>query len=1099
MSIKLTIVMLITTLMQVSASSFAQRLNLQQKDVSLKEVFTEIKKQTGYDVFYREGKLNSKQRIHANFNNASLQEVMKVCLSKQAMDFVLFEKTIVIKEKDQFGLSASNLQAWVSITGKVIDSKGQPFPGVGVKLKGTSNSTNTDTDGNYVLTGPDETGTLVFSYMGYATQEINITAGSKTINVTMQEEPKNLSEVVVVAYGTQKKSSLTAAVSTVKMDDIRNIPRPNILQSLSGRVPGLTVHETNGEPGSSPEILVRGIGTIDGNDNGPLVLIDGSPSTGLSNLAPADIESISVLKDAAAAAIYGSRAANGVLLVTTKRGGQMDKAVIEFNTYAGIQSPTRFPKTVSSFEYATLVNEAMSNEGKAPVYNENDLRLFKDGTDPVMHANTNWLEEVTQKQAPIVNNYLSASGNSAIGRYFVSGEYMYQKGSIKHIDNFNRVNLRANITSKISDKLELQMLTSYQTSKRDADGVMNIFSNVLRASPTAAVRYPNGYYGGTMFANGNYLWKTGNQVQVIENYGPVDYRKSTYTINGSLQYKPIEPLTLKLMSVYQAGNDEYSSYQGKFETYDFFDRTLEIGRNSLTEKWTKRNKYDLQATATYEKRFGKHYLNVLTGYSQELFREDRINAYRGDFINDELFELGAGDAATQTNGGGADHWAFMSGFGRLTYNFNEKYLFEATGRYDGSSRLAAGNRWDFFPSVSAGWNIQKEGFMKNIKWLDVLKFRASIGTLGNAEKLGFYEPYPRLNVGPKYSFNDKQVVGVLYGNPANPELTWETSTTYNLGLDASIKNGLLGFELDIWQKRTNDILLTVPVSSIVGLPKAEVTTNAGKVGSHGFDLILTHQKQVNDDFSYNASFTISGWRSWVIDLKDRATPFGSLRPTGDLGDYYGYEATGIINSDQQLANYRNLDGVPPQIGMGDLMYKDQNGDGKIDYMDQVKIGNRYVKTQYGLNLGFKYKSFDLGVLFQGTFNTDRVWDGYTRNVLMNYNSPLALHLDRWTPENRNADASIPRLLQNYAHNRENSSWWIKSGEYIRLKNLQLGYTLPSNVLRKLKVQSLRAYFAATNLLTYAPDYVDGFDPERDIYDQWYPNYTVVSLGLNLRF
>ncbi|RZK62468.1 MAG: TonB-dependent receptor, partial [Pedobacter sp.] len=327
--------------------------------------------------------------------------------------------------------------------------------------------------------------------------------------------------------------------------------------------------------------------------------------------------------------------------------------------------------------------------------------------------------------------------------------------------------------------------------------------------------------------------------------------------------------------------------------------------------------------------------------------------------------------------------SLASFYGRLTYSINDRYLFTATGRYDGSSRLASGNRWDFFPSVSAGWNIQKESFMRNLKWLDLLKVRGSIGTLGNAEKLGFYEPYPRLSVGPKYSFNDTQVVGVLYGNPANPDLKWETSTTYNLGLDASFKNGLFGFEADIWEKRTNDILLTVPVSTIVGLPSANMTTNAGKVGSHGFDLVLTHNNRVNADFSYNAAFTISGWRSWVIDLKDRATPFGTLRPTGDLGDWYGYQAVSIINTEEQLANYRNLDGVPPQIGMGDLMYKDQNGDGRLDYMDQVRIGNRFVKTQFGLNMGFQYKAFDFAVLFQGAANTDRVWDGYTRNALMN--------------------------------------------------------------------------------------------------------------------
>ncbi|WP_256009378.1 TonB-dependent receptor [Desertivirga xinjiangensis] len=1102
MRINLTFIVLITAFLQISVAGYGQRISLSEENASLVKVLRKIQSQSGYKILYGDEVVSNARPVSVRFRNATIKEVLDKCFEGQALSYTIKEKTIIVQPRVKAaGTLRSELPPPVIVKGTVTDAKGLPLPGVSVKVKGTNQSVSTASDGNFTLSAPADNAILVFTYIGFITKEVPLSQGL-TLNVTLEEELKALSEVVVVGYGTQRKSSLTAAVSTVKMEDIRNTPRPDVLQSLAGRVPGLTVHETNGEPGSAPEVLVRGVATIPGDNTspaGPLVLIDGSPSTGLSNLAPGDIESISVLKDAAAAAIYGARAANGVLLVTTKKGGQMDKAVIEFNTYTGIQSPTRFPGTVSSYEYATMINEALTNEGKAPVYSENDLRSFQAGTDPVMHPNTNWLEAVTQKHVPIVNNYLSASGNSKIGRYFLSGEYMYQKGSVKHIDHYNRVNLRANVTSKLSEKLQLQVLTSYQHTKRDAAGTMAIFSNVLRNSPAAAIRYPNGYYAGTMFANGNYLWRVGNQVQVIENYGPVDNRASNYSVNGSLEYKPIKDLTLKLMGVYQAGTGDSSSYQQQFETYDFFERTVELGRNGLKQRWGKSNKYDIQATATYEKKFGNHYLNLLGGYSQESFKQSWIRGERQDFINDELFELNAGDAATQINWGSSAHWAFMSGFGRLSYNFKERYLFEFTGRYDGSSRLSKGNRWDFFPSVSAGWNIQKESFMQNVKWLDLLKLRFSVGQLGNAEKLGLYEPYPRLSVGPHYTFDDTQVVGVRYGNPANPDLTWETTTTYNLGLDGSIRNGLLGFEADIWEKHTDDILLTVPVSTIIGLPTAQMTTNAGKVASHGFDLVLSHNNRINEDLRYNASFTISGWRSWVVDLKDKATPFGEYRPNGDLGDYHGYQATGIINSPEQLINYRNLEGVPPQIGLGDLMYKDQNGDGKIDYMDQVKIGNRYVKTQYGINLGMQYKAFDLAVFVQGAFNTERIMTDYVKNYIMNYNSPLEIHLDRWTPANQNAGAAYPRSLMNYGHNRENSSWWIKSGEYVRLKNVQLGYNLPAKAVSSLKIQSLRAYVAASNLFTYAPNYVDGFDPERDMIDWWYPNFRVVSLGLNLRF
>ncbi|PTT00935.1 hypothetical protein DBR11_08590 [Pedobacter sp. HMWF019] len=1102
MRIKLTFIMLVTVFLQISNASYGQRISLSERNTPLGQILKKIQNQTEYKILYADELIHDAHPVTINVTNGTLEEVLAKCFQYQNLSYIIKEKTIVVKPKqittwkDQNGL----LNEQILIKGTVSDHTGQPLSGVSVRLKGTSVAVSTDGNGNFSLKVPDQRGSLVFSYIGYIVKEVPLSAGP-VISVTLEEEVNAMNEVVVVGYGTQKKSSLTAAVSTVKMQDLENNPRPNIISSLAGRVPGMTISETSGEPGSSPSIIVRGIGTIDGASSDPLVLIDGVPGGNLGTLAPGDIESISVLKDAAAASIYGARAANGVILVTTKKGGKMDKAEINFNTYAGFQSPTTFPKTINAFEYATLLNEAATNEGKTKVYSDDDLRLFQDGTDPDMHANTNWLDEITQKNALISNNYLSASGNSAIGRYFLSGEYLYQKGSVKTIDHYHRINLRSNVTSKISDKLELQMLASYLRTNRDANWATGLFNQALRASATSPVRFSDGHWGGQMFANGNYLTSTFNPVSVIEQYGPVSNNLTQYNVTGSLNYKPIKNLTVNVMGSFIGGYADNSAYNKKSESWDFITRKVsQYIPNSLNEDWNKENKYNLQVTATYEKTFGDHYFKAMGGYSQESYRIDKISAYRRDFINDELYELNAGDAATQTNNGSADHWAFMSGFSRLNYAYKDKYLLEVTARYDGSSRFAKDHRWGLFPSVSLGWNMQKEKFMENMKAVDLLKLRFSYGQLGNAEKVGLYESYANLNSGAYYNFDDKQVVGVLLGNPANTNLSWETTSTYNLGLDGSFYKGLLGFEFDLWKKQTNDILLSVPVSTVIGLPSSRITTNAGKVGSHGYDFMLTHSKQINADWSYNASFTISGWKSWIIDLKDRATPFSdSLRPGGDLGDIYGYQVTGIINSQEQLKNYKNLDGVPPQIGLGDLAYKDQNGDGRIDYLDKVKIGNSYVKTQFGLNLGMKYKNFDLNVFLQGAGNTNRVISDYIRNVLLNYNSPLAVNLDRWTPENHNANAQFPRILQNYDHNRSDSDWWIRNGSYLRLKNLQIGYTFPSGMLQKSKIQSLRLYAAASNLFTYAPDYVDGFDPERDINNDWYPNFRVISFGVNLKF
>lgn len=1100
MRIKIIVLLVISMAVQVNAAVHAQKFTLQERNVSLKEIFREIKKQTGYDVFYKSSVLNANQKINASFSDSPLNEVMQTCLQKQPLDFVVYENTIVVKEKHTQSKDVTAESQGIRIQGTVTDTKEVRLPGVTVQVKGTSVAAVTDVDGNFTLTLPEDSATLVFSYMGFATKEVKVSASNNPVLVKLEEAYKDINEVVVVGYGTQKKSSMTAAISTVNMKDIANIPRPNVISSLEGRVPGLTVTETSGEPGSSPTLLVRGVGTIDGATD-PLVVVDGTPNGNLANIAPGDIETISVLKDAAAAAIYGARAANGVILVTTKQGGSIGKTLLSFNTYTGLQQPTRTPRTLNSYEYATLVNEAAENEGRTTVYSDDDLRLFKEGTDQDMHANTDWLDAVLLKNAPIANNYLSASGNSKVGSYFISGEYLYQKGSTRDIDHYHRTNLRANVTSRISDKLQLQLLTSYSRTNRDASDVTNIFSNALRASPTSPIKFSDGHWGGQMFANGNYLWATSNQVSVIKQYGPVENNMTNYNVNANLEYKPVTGLTLKVQGVYQTSNSDASYYTRKSETWDFINRTVsQTVPNSLNENWGKDVKYDLQAMGTYEKDFGKHAIKLLAGYSQESYRTDNISAYRKDFINDGLYELNAGDAATQTNNGSADHWAFMSGFGRLNYSFNDRYLLEVTARYDGSSRFAEGHRWGFFPSVSAGWNIEQENFMKNITWLDMLKLRASVGQLGNAEKVGLYESYANLVSGAQYTFDDTQVVGVLLGNPANPNLTWETTTSYDIGLDGNIKKGLLSFEADVWKKNTDNILLTVPVSTVVGLPTSSITTNAGKVASHGFDLMITHAGNISKDLHYNVSFTLSAWKSWIIDLKDRATPYSTeFRPGEDLGNIYGYKTVGIISTQKELDDYKKLKNVAPQVSMGDLMYQDVNHDGSIDYMDAVKIGNSYTKLQYGVNIGLQYKAFDLTLFFQGAGNTDRQIGEYIKDVLMNYNSPLAINLDRWNLENQNAHAAFPRILQNYDFNRSVSDWWVRSGSYVRLKNLQIGYNLPKKALDHLHITGLRAYLSGTNIFTVAPHYVDGFDPERDINDTWYPSFRVISAGINLNF
>jgi TonB-linked SusC/RagA family outer membrane protein len=1097
---RLVVFLSIAAITQLHAAGYGQTVSLDVSHAPLKKVFREIRKQTGYDFFYAAPLMKQAREVDIHVKNMRLEEVLKKCFADQPFTYLLEEKTVVVKMLPPAAAAVKDVAA-ITIGGFVHNNKQQPLAAVSVRVKGSNAATATDKDGRFTIRIPDEHAVLIFTCIGFVTKEV-VAGTSPQMDISLETDEKGLSEVVVVGYGTQKKSDLTAAVATVDMKSIRNVPQPNLLSTLEGRVAGLTINETSSEPGSEPTVQIRGVGTIDGGSS-PLVLIDGVPGGNLSNIASADVESISVLKDAAAAAIYGARAANGVILVTTKKGGDIsDKAVLNFNSYVGIQSPTQIPKTLNSEQYATLVNEAASNEGRPAVYTQKDLDLFKNGGDNDMHANTDWLGLILQKNAPIVTNYLSTAGNSKVGRYYIAGEYMYQKGSLQKVDHYRRANLRANITSQLAKNLQLQLLTAYTHSNRDANqGLADIFANALRASPTSPPKFSDGHWGGEMFANDKYLWSTYNPVANINLFGPQSNIKSNTNISVALEYKPLKDLVIKGMGSYMGNTNEQSSYNKSSEAWDFLTKSVsQTGRSSLYQYWYKDAKYDLQLTANYDHSFGQHAFKLLGGYSLESFRNDKINGSRKDFINDELYQLDAGDAASQINGGSADQWSFMSGFGRLNYAFSDRYLLEATVRYDGSSRFAPGKQWGLFPSFSAGWNLEKENFLRNWKPLDQLKLRVSAGQLGNAEKVGLYQWFSGITSGGYYNFDDRQVVGTRLSYPANSNLTWETTTTYNLGLDASFYNGLLEVELDVWKKTTDDILLKVPVSTTIGVPESRITANAGKVGSRGFDLQLTHRSHFSKDLTFTASFSVSSWRSWVIDLKDRASKYSTeFRPGEDLGNIYGYEAVGIINSKEELAAYAKLQGVPPQIGMGDLRYKDQNGDGRIDYMDNVKIGNSYIKLQYGLNLGLQYKGFDLAVFLQGVGNTDRKIGEYIQSSLVNYNSPLAIHLDRWTTENQNADAAFPRTLQNFNQNQSTSSWWVRNGSYIRLKNVQLGYNFSRQFLDRAKISGLRVYVAGANLLTWAPDAVKGFDPERDITNTWYPNFRVISFGVNLKF
>lgn len=1105
---KLAVFLTLITVLQAAAESNAQTITLSARNLPLPKTMESIQTQSGY-FFFLKGEELASLKVTTTLKDATLTEAMDRIAGNLGLEWVLKGKTIILRAKEQpFAAKPINdpvpEEAEIQqreISGRVTNNRDEPLAGVTVSVKGTTAAVTTNAEGNYHIVIPQDGTALVFTSVGYNAQETPI-GSSNVINIILNEAISDLDEVVVVGYGTQKKSSMTAAITTVRTQDLVDVPRPNVLSALQGRVAGLTISETSGQPDASPSIQVRGIGTIDGA-TGPLILVDGVPTATIGLIPANDIESISVLKDAAAAAIYGARAANGVILVSTKRGMINDeKPIIQFSSYFGAQTLAQSPQTLSAYQYASLLNEVYTNEGYDPVFSARDIEMYQNGETDDFHGNTDWKKEVLRSVAPIVTNHLSVSGNGSLGRYYVSGEYVAQNGMVKEIDKYDRLNLRANVTSDINKHFQLQFITNYIRTHKQAGDLGHIFYATQTGAPILPVKYSDGNWGSQIFANGAYLWESGNPTRIVDNYGPVDTYWNTLNSSGILSYTPIKDLVFKGMLSYRNSWSDDQAYSRSWFSWDPIRQSIsQSGPASLNEYWSKEYKYDLQLTADYAKSFGIHNFKMLAGYSQESLRSDFISAFRQNFINDSLYELDAGDAATQTNNGGADQWSFASFFGRLNYDYNSKYLFEANLRYDGSSRFAPGNQWGLFPSVSVGWNMAQENFLKDYSFVDQLKLRLSWGQLGNAEKVDLYRWFSGVASGPFYNFNGNLVSGTRPDYIANEDLVWETTTSYNVGLDASFNQGRYNFEVDFWHKNTNDVLLSAPISTIIGAPNSNMTVNAGKVASHGFDISAGTNGTIGQDLKYDVRLSFTAWNSWIVDLKERATAFSTeFRPGEDMGNYYGYQAIGIINDEATLDEYRKLENVAPQVALGDLQFKDQNGDGRLDYLDYVKIGNYNVKNNFGLNLGLGYKAFDAQVFFQGAFNVDRAILGETRTSFHNFASPDANQLDRWTEQNRNADALYPRLRKEFSLNTEApSSFWIKDASYVKLKNLQIGYTFPVALLNRANIQTLRIYVAGSNLFTIAPDYLEGYDPEVDMSPSRYPSLRVYSFGVNLKF
>ena len=1088
-AMKLTCALLFSAAMGMSAVGNAQtlRVNIQANNVATSQILSEIEKQTDYLFVYnkKEVDLNRRATVHA-VNQTTAEVLSNLFEGTDIVYAIEGENIMLMKRTDAEKLHATEgTQQARIVTGIVTDKDGIPVIGANVVVKGTTNGTITDMDGKFSLEVP-EGATLEVSYIGYTSEVIRV-GHQKNIDIMLREDSQILDEMVVVGYGTQKKVNLTGAVGSVNAEMLENRTTSSPINMLTGQIAGVTITQNTGQPGvDAGNLRIRGIGTL-GNAEA-MVVIDGVESS-MDNVNPNDIESISVLKDAAASAIYGVRAANGVILITTKRGTE-GKPVVSYNGYVGWQAASRLPKFLDAYNYAVLLNEAYANDGASAPYSTEDLQKIQSGSDPDHFANSDQVDALLSENGLFHNHHLSVIGGNENVKYSLATGFHKKDGLMPNM-SYNRFNVRSNIDAKINKRLDVALNLSASRDDRQAPAsstvndpdtdMYYIMYHAFRETPVTPIQFSNGNYG--LFLNEH------NSVAEARNSGTSHVYNSNFQGSASFNYKIIDGLSLKGLAAATFYLKDTHVFQNKMDFYSAdSEDPIKSTRSMVLNTDKKSLELNLQAYLNYEKTFGKHGITALLGYSQIHNEYRLLSASRKDLpSNNMIGEINAGDVTTQETEGTSVAYALRSVFGRFNYDYDSRYLFEANVRYDGSSRFPKNNRFGVFPSFSVGWRLSEESFF-HADWIDNLKIRASWGQLGNQEidDYAFYNTYA---FGYDYSFGNILYSGISINDVmANTAITWEKTDQTDIGIDADFWGGKLSFTGDFFLKNTRAILLELPIPDLVGVDAP--MQNAGKVRNTGIELALTHRNQIND-FRYSASFNFSYVHNEITDLSGGDTPGRSV---GDpVDNIYGYICDGIFKSQEDIDNSpEQIWGAEP----GDLKYRDLNGDGVVNQDDRTSLGTTFPKINFGLRLNFEYKNFDLTALLQGAGMVKGVvWDEIAK-AFYNGGKVTESWLDRWTPDN--PDASYPRLtVSSSSRNYMTSSFWAQNASYLKMRNLQLGYSLPRHWLDNCGVSKVRLYCSIDNLFTISG--FDGLDPEMATSSTCYPLTKSYSFGINVSF
>jgi TonB-linked SusC/RagA family outer membrane protein len=1119
---KLTVFMVMINIMAVTAAGYSQvtKLSLDLKDATLKQVLTEIEAQTELSFIYKSNLVDPDQKVDIQAKDASIEQVLANLFSERNIRCEILDNSLIVLLPNTAPLQQQR------ISGEVTDaSTSEPLAGVNILIEGTSQGVITDINGKYSIDVPGPASVLVFSYVGYIAERIEV-GNQTTITVSMALDIQNLEEVVVVGYGTTRKTTATGSVTSAKGDELKRSPATNLTNSLIGRLPGVVSVTRSGEPGQDNSTLrIRGTNTLGNND--PLIVVDGIANRSMARLDPSDIESLTVLKDASAA-IYGAQAANGVILITTKRG-KMGKPKITFTANGGFNKPTRIPKMADAKTYATMLNEIDIYRNRAPRYTEEDITLFGNGSDPWGHPNTDWFKEVFKPYSNQNYENVSISGGNENMKYFLSLGSRFQDGNYKHsATNTKQYDFRTNIDGKISKYIDLgfdvagrQEVYNYPTRSAGS-----IFRMLQRGKPTEISFWPSGEPGPDIEYGDN---------PVVTTTNATGYDKDKYyVLESNLRMNIAIPWVKGLTVTGNAAFDKTIRYRKRFETPWYLytwngnaDHELSRGKRGLeapqlTQDARDEYRITVNAYATYETSlFDVHNIKIMVGTERQQGQRDYLNAFRKNYISAAVDQMFAG-AADQfmSNGGYADQSARMNYFGRVNYDLKQKYMVEFVWRYDGSYMFPRGKQFGFFPGISAGWRVSEENFWKNnLSAINNFKLRASWGQTGNdrIQEYQYLSSYGYATIKMRdggnstdetpiyYDFNGGQQNKILWESRIpNPAVTWEIANQSNFGFEALLFNKL-SIEADYFYNIRTDILrkknASIPGSAGFTLPPE----NIAKVQNQGFEYVVGFRDRVGGlefDISVNGGYAKNKIKFWdeVPGRPAYQQSTGHSIPTdvNNIDSDLYYESIGIYDSDAEAAADPT---AYPNARGGDIIIKDVGGpdgvpDGVIDGLDRVRSDrNNMPRFTGGVSINLRYKLFDAAILVQGAAGA-QLYINPESGEIGNFLKEFADN--RWTVDN--PTASYPRTW-----NRDEEFWrshattfFLRKTDYIRLKNVEIGFNLPASLNKKIGIDGLRIYVSGMNLLTM--DKLKVYDPEQDNgAGTAYPLQKIINAGLTLTF